>query len=225
MELEPQLLRRHQEEQIVDMVPLEESLLEECLSNFLNGRSEEECLQQKGWTSADLDLHLRRPEALRRFAHQRFAPGLEERFLASKGSRDLVIYSLLRVKDYGLARELWIRLEEDEITFAEAARVFGQGPEADRQGVVGPMPIGILQPTLLQDVLRGLKAGELSPPIGLGEWQILLRLEKLTPARLDDQVREQMLQESLDQFLDERVSKITAGDSELLDPLHYDLES
>ena len=62
---------------------------------------------------------------------------------------------------------------------------------------------------LLQDILRGLKAGELSPPIGVGEWQILLRLEKLTPARLDDQVREQMLQESLDQFLDERVSKIT----------------
>ena len=23
-------------------------------------------------------------------------------------------------------------------------------------------------------------------PVGLGEWQLLLRLEKLTPARLDD---------------------------------------
>ena len=53
-----------------------------------------------------------------------------------------MIYSLLRVKDYGLARELWIRLEEDETTFAEAAREFGEGPEADRQGVVGPIPIG-----------------------------------------------------------------------------------
>ena len=87
---------------------------------------------------------------------------------------------MLRVKDYGLAREIWIRLEEDEITFPEAARVFGEGPEADRQGVIGPIPIGALQPVLLQDVLRGLKAGELSPPVGLGEWQLLLRLEKLT---------------------------------------------
>ena len=84
---------------------------------------------------------------MRRFAHQRFAPGLEERFLSSKGSRDLVIYSLLRVKDYALARELWIRLEEDETTFAEAAREYGEGPEADRQGVIGPIPIGALQPT------------------------------------------------------------------------------
>ena len=45
-----------------------------------------------------------------------------------------------------------------------------------------------------------------------------------SPARLDDQVREQMLQESLDQFLDDRVSKIIAGEGDSLDPLHYDLE-
>ena len=71
-----------------------------------------------------------------------------------------MIYSLLRVKDYALARELWIRLEEDETTFAEAAREFGEGPEADSQGVIGPIPIGLLQPPTLQDTLRGLKAGE-----------------------------------------------------------------
>ena len=58
----------------------------------------------------------------------------------------------------------------------------------------------------------------MSPPIGVGEWQLLLRLEKLTPARLDEQVREQMLQELLDQFLDDRVSKINAGEGDSLDP-------
>ena len=72
-------------------------LLEETRSTLLNGRSQDEFLDEKRWTSADLDLHLRRHEALRRFAHQQFAPGLEERFLKSKGSRDLVIYSMLRV--------------------------------------------------------------------------------------------------------------------------------
>ena len=225
MELEPKLLRRHFEEQIVALVPLEEAWLEENRSSFLNGRPQDEVLQEKGWTNDDFDLHLRRAEALRRFAHQRFSPGLEERFLASNGSRDLLIYSLLRVRDYGLARELWIRLEEDETTFAEAARDFGEGPEADKQGVIGPIPIGALQPTLLQDILRGLKEGELSAPIALGEWQLLLRLEKLTPARLDEQVRDQMLQESLDKFLNDRVSKLRNGDGDSLDPFHYDPES
>ena len=224
MELEPTLLRRHLEEQITALVPLEDSWLEESRSRFLNNRLEEEFLQEKGWTSADLEIQVRRPEALRRFARQQFGPALEERFLASKGSRDLVIYSLLRVKDYALARELWIRLEEDETTFAEAAREFGEGPEADSQGVIGPIPIGLLQPPTLQDTLRGLKAGEMSPPIAVGEWQILLRLEKLTPTRLDDRVREEMLQEALTNFLDDRVRKICAGDGDALDPLHYDGE-
>ena len=57
-----------------------------------------------------------------------------------------MIYSLLRVRDAGLARELWIRLEENETTFAEAAHQFGVGEEAQRKGVIGPMPIGMLQP-------------------------------------------------------------------------------
>ena len=225
MELEHKLLKRHLEEQIIALVPLDESFLDESRSSLLDGRTQEEFLQEKGWSSSDLDLHLRRPEALRRFAHQRFAPGLEERFLSSRGSLDLVIYSLLRVRDYPLARELWIRLEEDETTFAEAAREFGEGPEADRQGVIGPIHMGDLQPVLLQDILRGLKAGDMSPPTRVGEWHVLLRLEKLTPARLDDQVRDQMLMQSLDQFLDERVTKITAGEGDSLDPFHYDPES
>ena len=72
----------------------------------------------KRWTESDLHLHVLRPEALRRFAEQRFGPGLEERFLSFQGGCDQVIYSLLRVRDAGLARELWIRHEEGEITFA-----------------------------------------------------------------------------------------------------------
>ena len=222
MELLPKLLRRHLEEQIIELVPLEEAWLEERRSNFLDGRSYEDCLREKGWTSADLELHLRRTEALRRFAHQRFAPGLEERFLSSKGSRDLVIYSLLRVRDYALARELWIRLEEDETTFAEAAREYGEGPEADRQGVIGPIPIGALQPEVLQDILRGLKAGEMSPPIGIGEWQLLLRLEKLTPARLDEETRKSLLTEQLESFINNRIDRILKGDS--LEPLIFHVD-
>ena len=70
---------------------------------------------------------------MRRFAKQRFGPGLEETFLSSRGGRDLVIYSLLRVRDAGLARELWIRLEEGETTFAEAAHQYGVGEEALRK--------------------------------------------------------------------------------------------
>ena len=54
MELDTKLLRRHQEEQIIELVPLDDAWLEEKRSSFLNGLSQDDFLQQKAWTSADL---------------------------------------------------------------------------------------------------------------------------------------------------------------------------
>ena len=124
-----------------------------------------------------------------------------------------------------MARELWIRLEEGEITFAEAAGTFGEGPEAHRKGVMGPLEIGTLQPQPLQDLLRGLRPGEICSPKILGEWQVLLRHEQLTPARFDEQLRLRMQDEALDEFLDNRVARTLAGEADQLEPLHYDRDA
>ena len=222
MDLSSKLIRRHLEEQIISIVPIEQSFLDEGLRLLYGDCTEEQFLAERGWDHSDIDQYIRRPEALRRYGNQHFGPGIEEIFLAGKGARDVVIYSLLRVKDLALARELWIRLEEDEATFAEVARQYGEGPEADRQGVFGPVSMCSVQPPVLQEILRGLKAGEMSDPITLGEWHVLLRLEKLTPTPLDSTVREQMITEALNKFLDDRVNKILAGEGESLDPLYYD---
>ena len=225
MDLLPQLVRRQQEELILEQVPLPPELLENQRQAFLADQSLVQVLEARGWSERDLDLHIKRPEALRRFARQRFGPGLEETFLASRGGRDEVIYSLLRVRDAGLARELWIRLEEGETTFAEAAHQHGIGEEAQRKGVIGPMPIGLLQPEVLQEILRRLRPGELSAPRQLGDWHVLMRLEQLKPARFDETMREQMQMEALNAFLDERVKHVLAGDADSLEPIHYYSES
>ena len=225
MELLPQLVRRQQEELILEEVSLPSDWLEEQRQAFLGDHSLAQVLETRGWSERDLDLHLQRPEALRRFGKQRFGPGLEDTFLASRGGRDQVIYSLPRVRDAGLARELWIRLEEGETTFAEAAHQYGVGEEAQRKGVIGPMPIGSLQPEVLQEILRRLRPGELSAPRQLGEWHVLMRLEQLNPARFDVAMREQMQQDALTAFLKERVKRVLAGEAETLEPIHYDLES
>ena len=137
---------------------------------------------------------------------------------------DQVIYSLLRVRDAGLARELWIRLEEGETTFAEAAYQYGVGEEAQRKGIIGPMPIGVLQPVVLQEILRRLRPGQLSEPRQLGEWHVLMRLEQLKPARFDQVMREQMQQDALNAFLDERVKRVLSGEADSLEPIRYDPE-
>jgi hypothetical protein len=223
MDLEPQLLRRRIEEEITLLVPIAEAELSEAERQLVGDQGRDAWLAAKGWTPDDLHLHLRRPMALQRYAQQQFGPGLEELFLAAQGSRDEVIYSMLRVRERGLAWELYLRLAEGELTFPEAASHFGEGPEAQRKGVIGPIAIGQLHPPVLREWLRTLQPGEVRPPQQLGEWQLILRLEQLSPARLDDAMRQTLLDEQLHAFLMERVSKLQAG--EPVEPLHYDQQA
>lgn len=220
MELWPQLLRRQQEELVTALVPIEPSWLQQQRQDFLGDEPLDQVLARHRWLESDLDLHLARPEALRRFAEERFGPGLEETFMAAQGGHDQIIYSLLRVRDGGLARELWIRLEEGEATFAELASSFGEGPEAARKGVIGPVPIGSIAPPELAQLLRTLQPGEVHPPRQLGEWLVLLRLEQLTPARFDAAMRTFLLNQQLEAFLECRVQQLLRGEQP--DDLQYD---
>ena len=224
-ELVKPLLRRSLEEEITLLVDLPADQLQTLQQDFLKaqGLDQEEALtswlEQRHWSQADLSLHLARPLALNSFAEQRFGPGVEDTFLQRKNDLDTVVYSLLRVGDPGLARELWIQLGEGEISFAEAASRHSDGPEATTKGVIGPLPLGQLQPELAER-LRSMRQGDLRPPEPMGPWWVLLRLEQLTPARLDAAMRDRLLQEQLQTWLEGRVTAVIQG--EHTDPLHYD---
>ena len=202
LDLSQLLLKRSEEQAIAGLVPVPEFKLDQAERDLLGDSDRDQWLRQKGWQHADLAMHIKRPLALKLFARQQFGPGLEELFLSSSAGRDQVIYSMLRVRDRGLARELYLRLSEGELAFPEAARHYGEGPEARGQGVIGPMRIGLLQPQELAHWLRSLQQGEISRVQQLGEWNLILRLEHLTPSKLDDETRQLLLQEQLDGFLD-----------------------
>ena len=223
LELKATLLKRLEEEKITRCVALPDSWVEERIDAVLDGVPRQQYLDDRGWSEEDLWLHVCRPEALRRFADQHFGAGLEEQFLASRGSHDQIIYSLIRVRDPALARELWIRIEEKETTFAEAARHFGEGPESGRNGLMGPMSMGQLLPAPLAKLVRSLQPGRVSAPKSMGEWHVLIRLEQLTPAKFDATMKSHMLQSTLDEFLDKRVRKRLEGQSQ--EPLTYHADS
>ncbi len=218
------VVRRQQEELITSIVPVPEEWVKEEKEKFLVGKDLKEVLKYRGWNEEDLDLHLSRPEALRLFSEARWGPSLEESFLASKGAYDEVVYSILRVEDMFLARELWIRLEEGEAAFVDLATNYGEGPEASRKGIVGPIAMGQIRPLSLGQCLRSLQNGEIHPPIkmsdGTKEWHALIRLENLTPARFDVSMRSDLLKNLLNKFLDDRVKKIMKGDS--IEEIHYE---
>jgi parvulin-like peptidyl-prolyl isomerase len=83
---------------------------------------------------------IERPLRLRRHCERLYRPKAEARFLDRKNQLDRVVYSLIRLGDEGLARELYLRLEDEECSFADLAATYSEGPERSTRGVVGPIP-------------------------------------------------------------------------------------
>ena len=87
------------------------------------------------------------------------------------------------------------------------------------KGIIGPIPIGSIQPHQIIDLLRTLSIGEVCPPTILGDWHVILRLEQLTPSRFNSDMKKFLLAKKLDHLLDQRVESLLRG--ETLPPLSF----
>ena len=221
------LLIRQIEEEITRLVFPSLTPSDDQLHDFLSSNSIpcddqsalNDFMSKSSWDLDDLNMFILRPIALSKFSEYRFGPGLEEYYLERKNNLDIVIYSLLRVRDSALARELWIRLSEGEVTFAELASIYSDGPESGTKGIIGPLRLGSIDPGI-SERLRRLQSGEVAPPELLGNWHVLLRLERLTPSRLDPSTKQDLLREQLTQWIQHRVATILSG--EIPDSLDYE---
>ena len=95
-------------------------------------------LQQLSLSQADLQWQLELPLRTQAYGEQHFRHKAEARFLARKEQLDRVVYSLLRVKDPFLARELYLQISGGEAHFADPAAQWAEGPERGTKGLVGP---------------------------------------------------------------------------------------
>ena len=129
-------------------------------------------LQRQGMTQAQLDALATRELRVEKYKQQTWGPKLESYFLNRKGKLDKVIYSLIRTQDIGVAQELYFRILEGEQSLAELARAYSQGPEAQTDGLIGPVELSVPHPTLAQ-ILTLSQPGQLSPPTRVGEWLVL----------------------------------------------------
>lgn len=166
-------------------------------------------LQQRELTEAQFLELATRKLRIEKFQQATWGNRLESYFLGRKQQLDSVIYSLIRVRDADLARELYFRLLENEQPFAELARQYSEGTETSTGGLIGPVPLSSPHPTLAQ-ILTINQPGQLSPPTRVGEWWIIVRLEKLLPAKLDEPMKQKLLNELFSTWLQEQLQPITA---------------
>ncbi|MDG1061080.1 MAG: peptidylprolyl isomerase [Synechococcus sp. cluster3_bin.96] len=204
-QLRPLARRLLIEESTQELNPPEE-LLKQALANHCQKEqlNNEEALE--GWLSArfiskdELLMQLSLPLKLSKLALDAFAAKSEARFLQRKEELDQATYSLLRVKDSGIAHELYLQLEAGETSFEKLATNYSEGPEQRSGGRVGPTPISRAHPQL-QQLLRTAPVGVVLEPLAIEQWWVVARLEERMEASFDDAMRQRMASELLEQWI------------------------
>ena len=158
------------------------------------GRTDEEVIDR-------LERVIRRQEYIR----ERFAPKAEARFLERKNELDQVVYSLLRLANNFLARELYLQIESGESNFADLAKRYAEGPERNTNGIVGPVSMTQAHPVLVEK-LRVAQPGVLLEPFRIADWWLVVRLERYSPATFTPEVSDRMCREMFDAWIAEETA-------------------
>jgi parvulin-like peptidyl-prolyl isomerase len=158
--------------------------------------------RQRGLNRADAAWQAELPLRIEAHCREHHIQRAENHFLARKQQLDEVVYSLLRVREASLARELYLRIAEGEADFAELAANHSMGPEQRTRGVIGPVPL--MQPhPALAELLRSSKPGQLLLPVAIGTWWLVVRLEAFRPACFDADTQLAMARELFDAWVED----------------------
>ncbi|ACK64620.1 PpiC-type peptidyl-prolyl cis-trans isomerase [Rippkaea orientalis PCC 8801] len=195
----------------IDCTPEEETLGRQQFyqkHQIANETQLQEWVKYHGITPEQLAHLTVRDIKLEKFKKLTWEHQLESYFLKSKGKLDRVVYSLIRTKDPGIAQELYFRIAEGESSFTELAKQYSQGAEAQTGGLIGPVELNVPHPTISQ-ILSTSQPGQLSPPHRVGEWFVILRLEKYLTAQLDEATKGRLLNELFQEWLSNELKKVT----------------
>jgi parvulin-like peptidyl-prolyl isomerase len=141
---------------------------------------------------------------LQQFKQENWGNKVGSYYLTRKVQLDRVICSIIQVADGTIAQELYFRICSEPKIFSKLALNYSQGAESFDGGKVGPIPISRLHPTISTQLLL-LKPGEISPLFTIDNFYIFVRLEQVVPAQFDDELRQILLDELFEQWLQSKI--------------------
>lgn len=158
----------------------------------------------------------KRSLALKKYQQVQWGHRIPSYFLTRKRALDRVIFSAIQVDNVGMAQELYLRIKDRRQSFDKLARLYSQGGEAKLGGVMGPIALERINPKIAY-YLSSLKPGELSPLFKLDNFHVFVRLEQWVPAKFDDDIKAQLIEELFEQWLHaeiaNRISTLTVTES------------
>ncbi len=164
--------------------------------------------QQQAWqaqnklTQEQMYMKALREAKIAKFKEDTWGNQTESYFLERKVKLDRVLYSLIRTKDPSLAQELYFRLHDDGESFSDLARHYSEGQEAQTGGLIGPVALSVPHPMIAR-MLSVSQPGQLWSPTPIGEWYVITRLEKFVPAQFDEPMRQRLMDELFQSWLQE----------------------
>ncbi len=178
-----------------------------CQNNQLNSDEEVQTwLDKQGMNRQQLQNLLTKKLRIDRYKRETWDDQVDAYFIKRKSQLDRVVYSLIRVEKPEVAQELYFRIKDDENTFSALAMEYSQGTEAQTGGLIGPVEINAPHPKIAQ-ILATCQPGQLVPPTRVGEWIVVVRLENYLSAKLDKPMRERMLDELFNRWLNESIQQ------------------
>jgi parvulin-like peptidyl-prolyl isomerase len=164
-------------------------------------------MQQRGMTPERFEQWIQRQILLETFKRRRWGSEASSYFLKRKEGLDRAIYTLIRHSDRAVIQELFFRIQTNEDTMSNLSAQYSQGAEQQTYGLVGPVELGRVHPRVAQQ-LRKVKPGQVSFPLQLENWFVILRLETWLPAQYDFYTEQRLLDELFQQWLEQQLRQV-----------------
>jgi parvulin-like peptidyl-prolyl isomerase len=141
---------------------------------------------------------------INKFKQQTWGSKVGSYFLKRKAQLDRAIYSLIRTSDIEIAQEIYFRSIEGEQKFEEIARQYSQGAESKTGGLIGPVELSTPHPVIAQLIMTQ-PIGQVCRPVQLEQWFVIIRPEQIIPAQLDEPMRQRLIDELFETWLQEQL--------------------
>jgi parvulin-like peptidyl-prolyl isomerase len=174
-----------------------------CQQNQLDSEEQiQRWLNKQGMNREQLQNLVTKRLRIDKYKQETWNDQVDAHFIKRKSQLDRVVYSLIRVEKPEVAQELFFRIKDDQNAFSALAMEYSQGTEAQTGGIIGPVEINAPHPKIAQ-ILATCQPGQLVPPTRVGEWIVIVRLENYISAKLDQPMRQRMLDELFNRWLSE----------------------
>jgi parvulin-like peptidyl-prolyl isomerase len=178
-----------------------------CQQNQLDSEEQiQNWLDKQGMNREQLQNLITKKLRIDKYKQETWNDQVDAHFIKRKSQLDRVVYSLIRVEKPEVAQELFFRVKDDQNAFSALAMEYSQGTEAQTGGLIGPVEINAPHPKIAQ-ILATCQPGQLVPPTRVGEWIVIVRLENYISAKLDQPMRQRMLDELFNRWLSDSIQQ------------------